>query len=456
MTPLRALLLLPLVAAPVAAQVDSTADTIAVVEAPRREKPGLAIAQTMALNLLVNRFDAWVLGEWWAQNAGAHSWSRAFRLGWEWDEDNFTTNMFAHPLHGAMYFNAGRANGLDFWESAPIAFLGSWTWEFFGEAKRPSLNDFFNTSFGGIALGEMLHRVSASIRDNEATGRARTMRELAALPFDPMGGLNRLARGQWRARFPNPAERDPGSFVFRLHAGLRFAEGLEADSIARLGAVVVDLIYGDPFRRPKGKPFDVFGARAMLSTGGGFNALRASGRLYGSEISGPERHARHLLVINQRFDYIANPAHKIGGQSVEFGIYSRWRLGRGFGLRTQIAADVVIMGAIDAPGSGFGERNYDFGPGGGARLEAVIERNGVRYLMFHTRTEAIHAVSGASADHIIAFGGFEMTVPITRGLGIAAHTTYFTRHSIFSDRPDEQRTYPELRLLAVWTKAGFN
>jgi hypothetical protein len=447
MAPLRWLPLLAFLPGPVTAQTDS---------APPRERPVLAIAQALALNVVVNRFDAWVLGEWWAQKAGAHSWSRAFRLGWEWDEDNFTTNMFAHPYHGGMYFNSARANGLDFWESAPIALLGSWTWEFLGEAKRPSLNDFFNTSFGGIALGEMLHRVGATIRDNQATGRGRTLREVLALPFDPMGGLNRLARGEWRRQFPNPPEHDAGSFVFRLHAGLRFAEGLETDSIARLGALVVDVIYGDPFRTPGGKPFDVFGARVMLSTGGGFNALRAAGRLYGKELTGPTAHARHLLQINQRFDYIANTAHKIGGQSVEFGVYSRWRLGRGYGLRTQVAADVVLMGAIDAPGAGFGERNYDFGPGGGGRVELVLERGGVRYLMLHSRTEAVHAISGASADHIIAFGGFELTVPIARGFGVAAHATYFTRHSMFSDRPDERRTYPELRLLAVWTRAGLD
>lgn len=434
-----------LVAGPAAGQDDSTA----------ARRPMLAAGQALAVNVVVNRFDAWVLREWWARDVGVDSWRENFRYGWEWDEDAFTTNMFAHPYHGSMYFNAGRANGLDFWESAPIAFLGSLTWEYFGEAKRPSLNDFYMTSFGGVALGEMFHRIAASIRDNQATGRARTGRELLALPFDPIGSLNRLARGQWRERFANPPEHDAGSFVFRLHAGLRFAEGLEADSVARLGALVVDLIYGDPFRKPDGRPFNVFGVRALLSTGGGFNALRGTGRLWGRELTGDDAHTRHLLAVNQRFDYIANPAHKVGGQSLEVALYSRWRLGRGFGLRTQIAADVVLLGAIDAPGAGFGARNYDFGPGAGARFEIGLERAGVRYLLFHTRSELLHAVSGATADHLIAFGGAELTIPLTRGMGLAAHTTVFTRTSRYTDRPDETRQYPELRLLVVWTRAGF-
>src|SRR6266478_997005 len=91
------------------------------------------------------------------------------------------------------------------------------------------------TSFRGITLGEVFHRISATIRDNRATGRGRTLREIAALPRDPIGSLNRLVRGQWRARGVNPPEHDPGSYVFRIGVGARFAKGLIADSGAQDG-----------------------------------------------------------------------------------------------------------------------------------------------------------------------------------------------------------------------------
>ena len=139
----------------------------------------MAIGQTIAINTFVNRMDAWAFKDDWARS-GTRAWGRNLRLGWEWDEDAFPTNMFAHPYHGGLYFNAGRANGLSYFQSVPLAFFGSWTWEHFGETYRPSLNDWFMTSFGGIALGEMFHRMSSTIRDNGATGRGRTMRELAA------------------------------------------------------------------------------------------------------------------------------------------------------------------------------------------------------------------------------------------------------------------------------------
>jgi hypothetical protein len=423
----------------------------------QRPRTMVALGQTIAINTFVNRMDAWAFQQDWARS-GTRAWGKNLRLGWEWDEDAFPTNMFAHPYHGGLYFNAARSNGLDYFQSVPIAFFGSWSWEYFGETYRPSLNDWFMTSFGGIALGEMFHRVSASIRDNTARGRPRTLRELAALPMDPIGGLNRILRGQWKGTGPNPPEHDPGSYVLRVGAGLRFAEGLVSDSgIAKMGAVVIDLLYGDQFGQEYKSPFDVFGARLVLSPNGGFQTLRASGRLYGTNLNKPTRRIRHVLAVNQRYDYYKNPAQSVGGQSVEIGINSRWRFGsKGYGVRTAVFFDFVVLGAIDAPGTGLGERNYDFGPGAGSRFELAFERHGARFFRLVTQGEYIHTVSGASADHVIDVTGFELTIPIAKGFGISGHAYHFNRNSRYSDAPGDVRDYNEGRVLLVWTKAGFN
>jgi hypothetical protein len=415
----------------------------------------MAIGQTIAINTFVNRVDAWVFKQDWARS-GTRAWGRNLRLGWEWDEDAFTTNMFAHPYHGGLYFNAGRANGLSYFESVPLAFFGSWTWENFGETYRPSLNDWFMTSFGGITLGEMFHRIGATIRDNRARGRSRTMRELAALPLDPIGSLNRLVHGQWKSVGPNPPEHDPGPYVLRIGGGVRFAKALVADSGAlSMGALQVDLLYGDQVAQDYRSPFDVFGVRLILSAKGGFNVLRASGRLYANSLNDPAKGARHVLAVNQRFDFIKNRAQSIGGQSIEIGINSRWPIGsRGYGIRTALFVDGIALAAIDAPGTGLGDRNYDFGPGGGARWEFGLDRHGARFVRVFGQWEYLHAVSGASADHIVDFSGIEANIPVARGLGIAASSTIFHRISRYSNAKDE-RNYPEARLLLVWTKAGL-
>ena len=50
--------------------------------------------------------------------------------GWVWDLDDFGVNQIGHPYQGNNYFNAGRGNGLTFWESAGITAFGSATWEY--------------------------------------------------------------------------------------------------------------------------------------------------------------------------------------------------------------------------------------------------------------------------------------------------------------------------------------
>jgi len=454
--PIACLAALP-VAAPAAAQRAGAQATTPPADSTVPSRPLIAAVEALFVNVAVNRWDAWVKHDDWAR-VGVSDWRRNLRLGWEWDENGFTTNMFAHPYNGGLYFNAGRANGLDFWESVPLAFLGSWSWEYFGETFRPSLNDFFMTSFGGITLGEVFHRLGASIRDNRLEGGARLGRELASLPLDPVNGLNRLLRGEWTRTGPNPPEHNAHAYVLRVASGLRSVadSGIvdSVDSISSSPTILVELQYGDPLRQPWRQPFDVFSVRLQVSPGGGgLNLLRASGRLWGRDLNRLAARHRHVFAVNQRYDYVSNPAHKFGAQSIEAGLYSRWHVHGESGLRTTFLADAILLGALDAPYSGTGERTYDFGPGLGFRAEASFEHRGITYLTLYGRTEYVHSVSGASADHNVHFGGIEATVPVALHLGIGLHSGYYRRLSRYPDRPDETREFPEVRLFVVWTGA---
>src|SRR6185436_15292868 len=81
------------------------------------------------------------------------TWWENMENGWVWDLDDFVVNQIGHPYQGSNYYNSGRA-----------------TWEFYGETNKPSLNDFINTTLGGIAIGEVLHRVSWLMRDPTKSG----------------------------------------------------------------------------------------------------------------------------------------------------------------------------------------------------------------------------------------------------------------------------------------------
>lgn len=255
---------------------------------------------------------------------------------------------------------------------------------------------------------------------------------------------------------PNPIEHDPGAFMFRFNAGARWiADSSDFSSPAGSPTFIAEVSYGDPFERPSQAPFDVFNARAQVSPGGGgLNLLRAAGRLYQKDLNKTSRRHRHLFMVNQRYDFVSNPAYKFGGQSIETSIQSRWRLGRGSThLRTKFAADGILMGAIDAPYSGVGERTYDFGPGLGLMAALVLERKQAVYLEWYNRIEYVHSVSGAEADHVVAFSGLEGLLPLTHRMGLGACLSAYTRSSTYTDKPVEQREFPELRLFLTWITA---
>ncbi len=415
----------------------------------------LALVETMLLNVVVNRFDALVLKEDWAHPT-PEIWKHNLKTGWEWDEDLFTTNMFAHPYHGNLYFNGGRANGLNFWESMPVALFGSWNWEYFGETHRPSLNDWFMTSIGGFALGEVTHNLAATVRNNTLRGGARTRSEIFAMMLDPMGGLHRLFRGQWNDVTPNPVEHAPEAIALRLNVGARFADAATDTTLADDGgsnfAFIVELRSSDPFDLEYTRPFDAFNVRAVVS--GGLNQVDAYGRLYSGGLPDSTKSTRHLFAINQVFDYLNNPAQRAGGQSVEGGFYSKFALKGDWGIRSHTFAQLMILGAVDAPYGGFGERIYDYGSGGGARLRLTLEKRSLPWVTLFGKWTFISSVSGADADHKLGAAGIEVDIPVWQGWGVAAHGGVYWRNSRYSSGLRDKRDFPELRILAFWSPIG--
>lgn len=43
-------------------------------------------------------------------------------------------------------------------------------WEFFGESDPPAINDLIATTIGGVAIGEITHRVSDVLLDDRERG----------------------------------------------------------------------------------------------------------------------------------------------------------------------------------------------------------------------------------------------------------------------------------------------
>ena len=452
-----------------AARVATAQDTSAVVRdtAPANPprpcgfcpKPFLpaAVVQTVLINAAVNRFDVWALKDS-VERVSTASWKSNLRLGWTWDQDDFRANMLEHPYHGASYYNAARSNGLSFWAGVPVTAFGSATWEYFGETSRPSINDIINTTLGGVALGEMFHRVAETIRDNQATGGNRLLREVVALPLDPVGSVNRFFVGEWWRGGPNPVEHNPVAMIVRVGGGAGIVRapgsGLTLKGADWSSVLFADVVYGDPYIDKATKPFDSFTMRLLAAPGhGNVTLLRGEGRLLGTELGAESKWRRHQLELNQRFEYLNNDAFRFGGQTLELGLSSRIHMSGKFWLRTLMGGDAIVLAGIDAPNAGTGTRKYDFGPGAGGTFKLAIEHNEVPYVTLQFQPAIVRSISGADATHVTSQGLIEATLPVFHWFGIVAQSTYYTRSSRYADGTRNRKSFPEMRIFGVLRSA---
>ena len=82
------------------------------------------------------------------------------------------------------------------------------------------MNDLINTTLGGMAIGEMLHRTAWLVRDTHATGRGRVWNEIGATVIDPVTGANRFLSGDASRVTDKPAEMVPSQLGGLASAGV--------------------------------------------------------------------------------------------------------------------------------------------------------------------------------------------------------------------------------------------
>src|SRR5262245_15524828 len=242
------------------------------------------------------------------------TWWDNMKNGWEWDLNDFKTNQFGHPYQGNNYYTAARSNGMNFWESSAVAAFGSATWEYFGETNDASLNDFINTTLGGIALGEMFHRTAWLIRDTSKTGKPRMGSELFARMFDPMSGFNRFTTGDADKVMPKPAEMVPSQLgMFGSVGALWHGDENGGFSSSAVDPFMeVDLYYGS-FKAAQKVPYDAFAVRLGFGGGQILSETRVRGRIIGKGVSD-----HVVLAALQGFSYNNNDAYQFGAQSIDF------------------------------------------------------------------------------------------------------------------------------------------
>ena len=347
---------------------------------PVKKRYWQAAAEVTAINVGVQLFDRYALNSDFAQTT-LNSLKRNFTDGMVWDNDFFVTNMFAHPYHGNLYFNAARTNGLTFWESAPYALAGSAMWEFLGETEPPAINDILATSMGGMAIGEMTHRLSHTILDDRDSGWPRFWREAAAAIVNPIQGLHRIISGDaWRVR----------SDHYRYHnfnetpVDISFSVGWRylADDGALFRGVHAPylnfyLLYGTSVDGERHtKPYDFFDLDATFSVGGGqkmVNNISIVGRLWSTPVIDKKDMAAEFGIY-QHFNYYDSNPIEDGSELIPYRISEAAGFGPGFILtmpQTGVLSKMeqrffvsgILLGGTKSDYFNVIERDYNMGSG---------------------------------------------------------------------------------------------
>ena len=401
----------------------------------------MGVGNVFVVQLIPFSVSNFVTKEEWAK-VSPQTWANNFSYPWQWDDNDFQNNQFAHPYQGNMYFNSGRTNGYDFWASSAWSLGGSLMWEYFFEAWAPAPNDVVNTVIGGAVLGESLYRISRLVLDNEATGSERVWREIGAAVLNPVGGFNRLVRGETHKVSANPAEWRPSAVLGLLDVGYRRTVQSIASGNIETGSnqwnATFLLSYGDPVKDLSRKPFSYFAIRADLAGPGNeglINQLSARGSLAAWPL-GAKR--RHQLALSLEYDYFNNPAFEYSGQSAQLGVVSSiGKPGQTWWGQTQILANGVLLGAVQSDYYKSVEgRDYDYGPGlGGIFAGRILYKNRLQGTVGFTGLW-LHTIEGTESAHYQDALLIEARYWANRKVGVGLSYTGYTRHSDYENQPN--------------------
>lgn len=314
----------------------------------------IPIVESIGLNLALGAFNHYVMKSEFADI----SWETVkhnHELGWTTDADALTTNMFAHPFHGSIYYNTARSSGYNYWTSLGVAAIGSWQWEFFMENEPPAYNDWIMTSFGGSMLGEMFYRFSNLILDESLSGSARLWNEIAAGIFNPGRLFNRLIYGR-TGRVTNEKLYETRPFVGEIGLGANnVADGTSFENGSKNMMLSIDYNYGTIFQQRSFKPFDFFRFNANFNFGSAdqpfIGQFRIYNVLYGKTKKVGEGN-KFMWGLFGHYDYLENNVYQVGGVS----------FGPGIGYRTSHKKKSQFAGLLHVALMPMGAANSDYAP----------------------------------------------------------------------------------------------
>lgn len=365
---------------------------------------------------------------------------------WTWDNDPFQTNQFGHPYHGSYFFNAFRSNGYSFWQSVPAAFVGSYVWETYAENQKPAPNDFINTSFGGVILGEMTYRLSNKIINNRSTGVKRQVSEVIALLINPMNGLTRLTTGKWGRVTGNSIEHDSSKISMEFDLGVRrFRASANFLNHGKVGWYAhIKMLYGTPYEHYR-TPF----SNIYINTEFGqddsskVNLVSVYGSLAGWKIYSAQK-LNLLAVMSANYDFIHNEAFFYGAQSLKMNLFSNFQLSNRVKINLLTAAGPVLLAAVP-DGYFYHGRNYDYTSGVGVTAHGGLTLLNKFFYTVDYHGGWLRTINGKASHYFLHTLSNEVSYRFANKLSVCLEPAYFILEAHYSNIATVNRKYPYIR-----------
>jgi hypothetical protein len=395
-------------------------------------------AEIVGFQILLNRVDRSLYGADYGSN-----WStirRNLRSNWVADNDPFSTNQFAHPYGGSMYYGFARSAGLNFWESLGYTFAGSALWEIAGENTLPSKNDQIATGVGGSFLGESLYRMANLVLEQgEGT---RLWREISAAAISPSMGFNRYVHGD---RFGAILASNNPVYYSRVQVGTSATTQKQAGNTAppARSEVLADfsMDYGLPGKPgyTYTRPFDHFSFQATASSANGLETLATRGLLLGTDYDVGDNY-RGVWGLYGSYDYFAPQLFRISSTALSLGTTAQWRLSKSIALQGTGLAGVGYAAVGTLHGTNDLAYHYGVAPQALAALRLIFGDKAS--LDLTAREYFVSNVAGSSpgGHDNIARADLTFTWRVYRQHGIALKYLWARRDATFPGVSDLTQT----------------
>lgn len=420
---------------------------------PKEKRFGRAALLFGLSETVIWTFDRYVTQVDWAKITWKTTKHNIKPANWDFDNDPFTTNQFGHPYHGSLFFNSFRSNGYNFYQSAAATAVGSYLWETFAETQAPAPNDFVNTTFGGIVLGEMTHRISNKIINNRTRGMKRQVSEVVAFIINPTNGLNRIFDGRWGKVSRNPLEHDSTKISAEFDIGLReFGTGnMNILKQGKFGWFArAKFLYGTRYEDYK-TPFSnmYIAAEFGQDDSTNLNTLNVYGSLTGWEVKSTEK-LQSIAILSANYDFIRNEAFFYGGQSVRLNLFSDYKLSKKVRMSSIFGVGPVLLAAVPSNYI-YRDRNYAYGSGVSVAAGGAISIMDKLHYSIDYRGAWIRTINGYASYYFLHALTSEFRFTFNDTFSIAAEPGYFNLYGNYKYLNDIQRHYPYLRLSARYT-----